>query len=144
MSDATVYSDLAQWASDAAEHLQMRASLCRDRDQHDAAEVADAAGAQFGALASLMRGRLVAQRVRLTLAVGKAEAIYARLDEQYERAIAATRSVTARDGEQSSTLRYANQRLNDTERARDAADAERTQAKAALAAFEALAGEVRQ
>ena len=54
MNDPAVLAQLRAWAAEATEALEMRASICRDNDSHDAAEVASSAARQFELLADLL------------------------------------------------------------------------------------------
>lgn len=73
MTDRDFLAGLRAVAESTADALEGRASLARDADQYQAAEVADLAANGFRALAELAATRLGAERVRLVAAVRDAE-----------------------------------------------------------------------
>jgi len=72
--DPTFLTELRTLAALAADALEGRASLARDADSYQAAEVADVAANAFRALATLASKCLDGERARLEEAVTQAEA----------------------------------------------------------------------
>lgn len=134
-TDVAFLASLRRWAQDAAGALGNRACLARDADQYQAAEVADLAATQFGLLGELLVARLDAEHRRLLDAVTRAEKDVTRRNAARNRLIADIEAGVARRTEDvirraAGALYCAEQDLSD--------------ARAALAAFVELAGEVTQ
>ena len=133
MIDAAFLAGLRAVAEQSAEALADRASLARDADQYQAAEVADIASNGFAELAELAGRRLATGRARLAADVRDAES---RLATATAGADASERELTAERPDGAGRAVAQRQRAA-WDRAEDAATRALETARSALAAFDA-------